>query len=228
MKIVVVARCFNEIKNIDRFITSYLFADKIIISDGGSNDGSYEYLRRLASYGQVRVIKFEQQRLVNGQLWNDDNPHIQYIIDAGKAENPDWIILDDMDDVPNKTLREDARRILEETDSNQVNAFRLYMWGDDQYFPQMNNNFDPNYTSLWAWRPDKVDIHADLSQHHGTFVGFDSNALRLPIPNCLLHKSWHPDTIQAKIDRYTAVGIGMNHPLNFAGAPQPLPEWAVE
>lgn len=230
MKIVTVARCFNEENNIDRFMKAYSFADKIIISDGGSTDRSLEILKWYETEwaGQVKLIHFENQKTVNGQLWNDDNPHLNYVINAGKAETPDWIILDDMDDVPNFLLRENARRILEETQESQIHAFRLYLWGNDQYFPLMNNFLADDWQSLWAWQPKLTDIHADNTQHHGTIVGIDGNARKLKTPYCLLHKSWHPDTIQRKMDRYNAVGIEMRHPLNFAGTPQPLPDWAEE
>lgn len=231
MKIVTVARCFNEINNIERFIRGYSFSDKIIISDGGSTDGSIELLQKLedeyAPIDKIHVHYFKEQKNVNGQLWNDDNPHIQFVIDLGKAQSPDWLILDDMDDVPNFTLREQARDILSNCTYNQVNAFRLYMWGDTQYFPQMNNYFEDNFTSLWAWKPEFVNIYADLSQHHGTILGVGEH-YNLQPPHCLLHKSWHPDTIQAKIDRYQAVGISMNHPLGFAGHPVDLPDFARE
>ena len=40
MKVVVVARCLNEERNIERFIHGYSFADLIIVSDGGSIDNS--------------------------------------------------------------------------------------------------------------------------------------------------------------------------------------------
>jgi glycosyltransferase involved in cell wall biosynthesis len=224
--IITVTRCFNEEKNIKRFVDGYRFSDLIIVSDGGSTDHSLDILYDYRSF--VKVIHFKEQIEKNGVKWNPDNPHIQFIIDAAKEYNPDWIILDDCDDVPNGLLRADARKILQETNKPQVNAFRLYMWGEDQFFPQMNGNFKPEYKSLWAWKPKEINIGADQSQHHGTIIGITEDNLGLDIPYCLLHKSWHPDTIQAKIDKYSAVGIGMSHPLNFAGTPESLPEYAHE
>jgi hypothetical protein len=100
------------------------------------------------------------------------------------------------------------------------------MWGEDQYFPYMNRDFHNDYRSLWAWKPKELDIRADLSVRHGTIIGTVDDYLALDIPYCLLHYSWHPDTIQAKIDRYNSLGLPMNHPLEFAGKPVPLPEWA--
>lgn len=224
--IITVTRCFNEEKNIKRFIDGYRFSDLIIVSDGGSTDKSLDILYDYRSF--VQVIHFKEQIEVNGYKWNPDNTHINYIIDTAKTYNPDWIILDDMDDVPNFTLRNSARNILEHCNKPQVNAFRLYLWGDTQYFPQMNGHFNDAYKSLWAWKPRERHIYADNNQHHGTILGLTDDYHGLDIPLCLLHKSWHPDTIQAKIDKYAAVGIGMSHPFDFAGKLEDLPAWAKE
>jgi hypothetical protein len=198
------------------------------VSDGGSTDGSLEEFEK---YPKIQVVNFEIQENINGYIWNPDNLHIQHAIDEGLKCNPDWLILDDLDDVPNAVLRQSARTILRFCKFPQVNAFRLYMWGDDQYFPKMNNYFDENYTSLWAWKPREVEIKTDMNQKHGTLIGIQSVASQLFPPYCLLHKSWHPDTIQAKVDRYNSIGLPMNHPLEHPeayGLPEPLPSWVVE
>jgi glycosyltransferase involved in cell wall biosynthesis len=225
MKIVVAARCYNESKNIERFLKGYDFADLIVVSDGGSKDNSVELLSKS---DKVKLIHFDVRETINGETWNPDNPHLNFVINAAKAENPDWVILDDFDDVPNYALREQAREILEKCDKPQVNAFRLYMWGDAQYFPYMNRNFSPEYRSIWAWRPSMVNIHADESVRHGTLLGITKDVHGINTPPCLLHRSWLPDTIDAKVKRYKALGIDMGHPFTFCGELAALPEWARE
>lgn len=226
MNIVVAVRCYNEIKNIERFMRGYDFADMVVVSDGGSTDGSVELLK---TFPKVQLLHFDSQETVNGETWNEDAPHMNFVLDAAKKLEPDWLIFDDMDCCPNKDLHNIARPFFDVIDDRhiQVNAFRLYMWGDDMYFPYMNRNFNPDYTSLWAWRPNRIDIRADESVRHGTLIGTISNPYRLEVPYCLLHYSWHPDTVQKKIDRYNALGLPMEHPLDFAGTPEVLPEWAT-
>lgn len=225
MKIVVAARCYNNVHYVNRFLRGYDFADQIVISDGGSTDGSIE---ALTGRDKVKLIHFDQKQNIGGFEFNEDAPHMNFVLDAAKALDPDWLIFDDFDCVPNAMLRITSRLIFEHCREPQVNAFRLYMWGDKEYFPTMNNRFDPNYTSLWAWKPKEIEIRADLSTRHGTLIGLYGDPLRLKPQTCLLHKSWHPDTIQAKIDKYNAIGLPMNHPLNFAGVPEKLPPWARE
>lgn len=232
MKIVVAVRCRNEEKNIERFLHGYSFADAILVSDGGSTDNSIQMLQ---NRDKVKLVHFGVEETINGETWNPDNPHIQYIIDEAKKLEPDWIIMDDMDCVPNAFLRENAREIFENAshlEKDQMNAFRLYLWGDTgRYFPKMNNHFDPLYRSLWAWMPSKRNIRADLNIQHGTILGTtDTEAYPVPIPMCLLHKSWYPDTIDAKVEKYRKIGIECDHPFVMpnAGKPVELPDWAVE
>ena len=227
MKIVVAVRCRNEDRHIERFLHSYDFADHIVISDGGSTDRSLEILNRYSHKNpKFDVRHFGVEETVNNVTWNPDAPHMNFVIAAAREYDPDWLIFDDMDDVPNYLLRKDARVLLSQSPYPQVNAFRLYLWGDDQHFPYMNRNFDMNYTSLWAWKPKEIDIHADESIRHGTMVGTATEYTRLNVPYCLLHRSWYPNTITAKMIRYNLVGLPMDHPLQFAGPPEPLPEFA--
>jgi len=157
---------------------------------------------------------------------------MNFVIDKAKELNPTWLIFDDFDCVPNYLLNENARYLFDEcipTGITQVNVFRLYLWGDDEFFPKMNGDFDSLYRSIWAWRPKDQQVSADVDKHHGTLIGTqDEYAYPIELPMCLLHKSWHPDTIEQKMKRQNAVGIEMHHPLEFAGEPVPLPEWARE
>jgi glycosyltransferase involved in cell wall biosynthesis len=237
--IVVAVRCYNEEKNLPRFFKGYDFADKIIISDGGSTDKSLDIIAEYQSNWtypvlNIDLLHFDQYEITNETRWNPDNPHINFVLNAAKAQcknSDDWIIFDDMDDVPNYKLREDARNILETTEKDQINAYRLYMWGTDQFFPQMNNYFEnDDHKSLWAWKPSKMNVYADEKLRHGTILGMTNNFYGLPLPYCLLHKSWMPDTIDAKVDRYNKLELPMNHPADGVtfGKPEPLPEYAHE
>ena len=229
MNIVVAVRCYNEEKNIERFLRCYDFADHIVISDGGSDDRSVEIAE---SNPKVTLCHFDQYEERDGMKWNPDAPHMNFVLDKAKELNPDWLIFDDMDDVPTRKLQQNARSIFEglEPQEHQVNAFRLYLWGYDKYFPWMNRNFDIDYTSLWAWRPDKLNIHADVSFHHGTLTGLaphTDNIRRMLPPYSLLHYSWNPETIDYKRHKYATFGIDMGHPLEKSGELKTLPNWAV-
>lgn len=231
VKIVVAVRCYNEEKNITRFLRGYDFCDHIVISDGGSTDYSVDIIKYHQKYNpKIHLVNFNQKETMNGQTWNPDAPHMNFVLDAAKKFEPTWLIFDDMDCVPTRALRMWARDCLEDCPLPQVNAFRLYLWGDTRYFPFMNRDFDEAYTSLWAWRPDTVDIRPNPDLRHGTLTGLAEELLtmRLKAPYCLLHKSWSRETIKEKMKRYNALGLPMEHPFTFAGRPKRLPEWAAE
>lgn len=228
MKIVVAVRCYNEEHHIDRFMQGYSFADHIVVSDGGSTDDSVSILKGYQS-DKLTLLHYTHKETVQGETWNEDAGHMNFVLDAAKELEPNWLIFDDMDCVPNRFLRDNARSILEKADSPQVNAFRLYLWGDTgKYFPKMNDNFNLLYTSLWAWNPEKVNIRADVNLRHGTLFGLHPEPYRLRPPAVLLHKSWYPNTIRAKVRRYNKLGLPMQHPFEFAGELADLPEYAVE
>ena len=46
VKIITAVRCMNEIEHISRFMDGYDFSDVIVVSDGGSTDGSVEELQK--------------------------------------------------------------------------------------------------------------------------------------------------------------------------------------
>jgi glycosyltransferase involved in cell wall biosynthesis len=226
MKIVVAVRCRNEANNIARFLYGYSFADQIVVSDGGSTDESVAMLEKAK---KVKLYHFEQEETNNGITYNLDAPHMNFVLDKAKELEPDWLIFDDMDDFPNFMLRENARYLFENVIKElQINAFRLYMWGENQYFPKMNRNFHPDYVSLWAWQPKYVNIYADMKVRHGTLLGLSDRPYRLMPPLCLLHYTWNPDTIDAKLKRYKAMGLKVDHPFNMPNAKTPVdaPEWA--
>lgn len=226
MRIVVAVRCYNESRHIDRFMQGYDFADAIVVSDGGSEDDS---VSKLKQYSKVKLFHFTERETRHGYTWNPDAPHMNFVLEKAKELEPDWLIFDDMDCIPNQALRNHARLIIGTAVGYQLNVFRLYLWGDTgKFFPQMNDNFNPKYTSLWAWRPDKVNIYADLSVRHGTLKGLHENPQNVDLPMSLLHKSWYPETINEKVLRYNKLGLPMKHPLEFAGELAPLPDWAKE
>lgn len=230
MNIVVAVRCYNEARHIARFINGYSFADSIVISDGGSTDGSVEIIKAHPLYEEkIKLLHFAYTETLDGQTWNPDAPHMNFVLNSAKELKPDWLIFDDADDIPNRFLQNDARAVLESCKDTQANVFRLYLWGDTgNYFPYMNRHLNPDYMSLWAWRPEHIDIHADESIRHGTLVGTTPGHYKISPPYCLLHKSWYPDTVQDKVNRYNALGLPMEHPKDFAGRIEALPKWAEE
>lgn len=231
MKIYLIARVLNEAHNLPRFFSQYDFVDKFLISDSGSTDGTLEILR---GHPRVEVREYPHRLSVtkHGKTWTYTKETTQWnYLHNWLAEynDVDWVILDDIDSVPNKHLRANARELIANSPLPQINVFRLYMWGTDKYFPHLNRNLDLKYTSLWAWMPGVIKIRSDESRAFHTITGISNNPYRILPPNCLLHYSWSPETIKDKLDFYHAIGLKMNNPGDMVsyGKVAELPEWAV-
>lgn len=225
IKIIVIGRTLNEAANIERFCTNYGFADKIIITDGGSADGT---VMLATQFNNVQVIDVSYLRTeIEGEIITPESIQTNMTIDLAKEAGADWIIRDEADCWPNSSLREKARHILETTDKPSVFVYRLYLWGIDQYFPKYN---EPGQ-SLWAWRPDEVDVYCEENLLWGRLRGLPAEGKRhnLEPPYTCLHY-FAPDeaTVQRKLRRYEAKGRPQVHPLRSIYAPpEQLPGWAL-
>lgn len=226
MKIIVAVRTLNESKNIDRFCQSYAWADQILIADGGSEDDT---VLRALRYGNTYEYLFPDK------IWHTDkvfsNPrgkHINFLIDWALRWEADWIIFDDVDCVPTLDLQREARNILENgVEGDMVFAYRMYIIGQDEYFPDANK---PGQ-SLWAWKSD-VPVRADETVPEV----FTMNIPPVPRSNLfhpfsLLHY-FYPDeeTIQNKMKFYNTTGDAGGetvHPRLLFGRVEKLPEWAT-
>lgn len=232
MRIYIIARALNEERHITRFLRGYEWADKIMISDGGSSDNTVRIARR---HPKVEVRKFRRRVKCpeNHTLWmNPESAHFNHLINwLHEDELPDWVVYDDVDCVPTETLRKLARDVFGmQTDRvHQLLAYRLYLWGRSHYFPQLNEVGQ----SLWAWRPDKMDLRGDETDPFQiAFLNYDETPEHkyfLNAPLCLLHDGW-PDehAVQEKMRRYAAWGKPQLYPLESCGPLESLPNWAHE
>ena len=224
-KIVATVRTLNEERNIAHFCAAYAWADAVLVADGGSEDRTVE----IAGYfPHVLVRAFEERvETSDGSFMNPEPRHVNFLINWALEEEADWIIFDDADCWPNPALNRKARAILEGTDKPMVYLHRLYLWGQDEYFPKYNI-----CTALWAWQPNEVDVFWEekgLTNFESQVRGVDpERALHLEAPPyCCLHY-FAPDEVevQRKMARYEAWVYPQVHPLQSIYAPpEPLPEW---
>lgn len=236
MKICVLVRTRNEEQNIARFCDGYKWADAVLVADGGSRDKTVEIAR---SYENVKVRDYDVfVEMDNGIKRNPHGSRCNFLIDwAFIDEKADWVIFDDCDCFPNKTLRENARTVISESNQKYIFVTRLYLWKDEGHFPKLAQPIKSGTweQSLWAWRSDsglrfradrvsKEESHQELS-----FRPPLEETLKLEPPYALLHCPWQTDEmVERKLAFYRLSGQipTMLHPLEFGGAVEPLPEWA--
>lgn len=222
MNIIVICRTRNEARNIERFCQAYAWADAILIADGGSTDNTLDLAR---TYHNVQVDLFTE-RVRSGDHWrNPHGKHINFMIDWASREQADWIIFDDCDCVPTVALQQDIRGILEDTPQKVCQLYRLYVWGSEQYFTDLNNAGQ----SLWGWH-GSVPVRAleDNPWSHDIIPCWDS-ALNLEHPHACLHYFCpDPITVNRKLEFYRESGEQPEalHPLEGCGSLAMLPDWA--
>jgi hypothetical protein len=242
-RIVVCVRTRDEEHRIGQFCESYKDADLILVGDGGSVDNTVKIAE---SFSNTVVRRFPgRTKMKEGHWRNNDSYHANWMFEWAKyGYYPSWIIYDDCDCRPNYLLKQDYRKILEETDCDFVMVTRLYLWGLDQHFPHMakpdakqdHTVYEP---SLWAWRGGMDFWTIDVPPAYVFRIGemevkdlhFDANTLDLFPPYCLLHCSWDNEKrVDEKVRIYRESGLipTMKHPLEMGGPLEPLPDFAYE
>lgn len=227
--IVTVCRTLNEERNIEAFCREYSkISDLILIADGGSEDRTVELAER---FSRVRVADFDERVEKDGVWRNPHGRHLNFMFDWAIDEGAEWIIYDDCDSLPNWTLKQVLPQIVR-LETQVLMVKRLYLYKDEGHFSEMAA---AGYAK-WAWRVRNggVTVYADESDpwaHHMHFPA-DARETILYEPCCLIHTSYPDDEeIERKAAFYKiakSIPEGSRwDPLEFGGAIDPLPEWAV-
>ena len=231
MKIIAIVRARNEEETIGRFIQCYLNAgvDEIIVSDGGSEDATVEIAE---SYSKTKVIHYDVKVQMENGLWRNPNGgHLNFLIDHAIADGAEWIVHDDADCVPNKDLQLSLRDRLETATKNNIKvalAYRMYMWGTDRYFPELNKHGQ----GLFAFTADSGIRFVEGHPYNTELIDTRplKNAYKFEFPEVLLHY-FCPDqeTTEKKMKFYRDSGEipGYLHPLKSCGSLLKIDPWMV-
>lgn len=236
--IIATARSFNEHRNIEQYCRAYQWADKILIADGGSTDDTKELALK---YPKVEVRDYlNTVQLPNGKFRNPDGPHIQFLVDWATEIGGTWIIHQDVDQRPNKFLKNDVCGILNNSTDDFVVVTQIFTYGGiNYYFKDLSHAGGDWMQGLWAWRLSKNLKIIDKMPHyefsydgeHSIDINQQPRVLRLLPPYCFMHFGWEDEAVTQEHVRYyneTKLIPGMEHPLKWAGKLVPCENWMIE
>jgi hypothetical protein len=239
MKLYVLLRTRDEHRNIERFCRCYAFADKICVADGGSLDDTVALARQ---FPNVEVREFTQRVQGKNGLWrNPEGAHHDFLIDWAISEGADWMLHGDADCVPCKSLREklpeyirDADRLWHYSDGGArftgvIQAYQIFIWGSDQYFPRLN---EPG-PGLYGWHRDSGLRFSEKDPWNVDLVNYDlvrGRTYVIPMPDVRLHYFCpDPEEAERKATFYRESGQqpSYRHPLQSCGPLKPIEPWMV-
>lgn len=226
-KVIIIVRTLNEERNIERFCFKYMWAHKILIADGGSEDDTLNVIKHIQErQSNVCIRPYSERTYINNGLWrNPAGEHIMFLVDWANLYHPDWIVFDDCDSIPNSHLIE-QRQTLFNSPTDAILVRRLYLWGNDHYFSKMSDNLPG---CLWAWRP-RSKIRFLTNSENYTHEMFPKLHLittqTAEFPAFLMHYFYPTEEImEKKLRWYRDLGEHPHdNPKKHYGDPIPLPE----
>ena len=225
MKIVVAAMALNEAYHIREFCENFSFADKIVISDGGSTDDTVKLAEQ---YPNVKVVHFtERIEFKDGSFMNPEGKHHNFVLSHAREYNPDWIMMQAPDHRFNYFLYKDIRQLLETAKKDGVRTRMYYTYLRKEYFTELGKG-DNFVLAFRGYLPVYLDEHDPFNCTYFNLPKKDE-CLHLKRPYCMLHHTWPtPEIIKSKMERYAAWGRALPNPPEKEpvwGKLVPLEEW---
>lgn len=151
-RLVAAVRVRDEIELLPWLLANLTYADKIVFVDGGSVDGSLEWMQDRAEIDRrIRVLKLESP----GDPYHDETRHMRAAFKAAMDEGADWICYHDVDEIWSVGLQQGLRFWLSHQPRTQrrlCGAFMNYELAEGwrTYYPETSGML----MRLWNWIPE--------------------------------------------------------------------------
>lgn len=199
---------WNEAEEVIRNI--YPYVSKLVIIDGGSEDGTIEGLCNIhkgdcctitgdnLDYTDWELVRKHKVTLVE-YPWKDDfiasrQKYIDVVTKLRKPDESTWFILSDTDEYLSKRLRIRLRKLCAWADDKRLKLLKIRCRSVEMINGKRNNPHMDNYGKelIFKWSPDLAI--GGVKVHHGFQPGYlksEKDILELP--------SFHEDGIKKEI-----------------------------
>lgn len=196
MKIAIIARCKNEIENLEKWMINKKFCDLFFITDNESTDGSFEFLSNKRNVIVTSVKGFDEGR------------DFQILLTMAKKYKVDWVFKFDCDEFVGDNFEKQLKYIVNETNFDCV---RLRKIGKHYTMPNQKCFLTREYHNggVYGVRlSSRIDIR-DKKIHVGSFYFYKKSI----ILDSLVSHYWIKSEEDAKVraETYSKADINKNY-----------------
>lgn len=113
MRIAIIARCKNEMENLEEWLNNKTFCDLFLITDNESTDGSFEFLSSKSNVIVRQVIGFDEGR------------DFQILMNMARSHGVDWVFKFDCDEFVGDDFNSQLNYILNHTNFDCVRLRKI-------------------------------------------------------------------------------------------------------
>lgn len=166
MKLSVIVPVLNEEAFVPLYIESVgMFADEIIIVDGGSTDLTLDHIKRLQNHYPIRLFTMQQTGMPYTEDWNESYVR-NFLIDKASG---DWIMNLDVDEIMDDRIIDLLPDLMRAEDVD-VYQFPFVNFWRDPWTIRINSPGDERWSNdiTRMWRAGRGIRYRENEKHHCT------------------------------------------------------------
>lgn len=178
MSLTIITPVLNEITFLPLFLESVkLFADELIVVDGGSTEGSLELLKSYSKKMNLRLFEIKQTGIPYSPDWNESNVR-NFLLDQASCE---WVANLDADELFDEKIIHELPKLMNRKDVH-VYQFPFVNFWRDPWTVRVNTPGDERWSNdiVRMWR-NGMGIRYSNEKHHCKLQAMDGGGIwKLP------------------------------------------------
>mgnify|MGYP001330863978 FL=1 len=164
MKIAIIARCKNEMENLEEWLKNKSFCNLFLITDNESTDGSFEFLSNKSNVIVSPVTGFDEGR------------DFQILMNMARSHRVDWVFKFDCDEFVGDDFASQLNYVLNQTDFDCIRLRKI-----SKHFTAPKNKCllsrEYHYGGVYGVRlSSRIEI-SDRKSHVGSFCFYKKSII---------------------------------------------------